>query len=310
MSRHAAGQARMLHVIGNAAVDTIFQVERFPLPGETIVARGMSEDLGGKGANQAVIAARAGAEVRLVAAVGDDGGGVRIRKVLETEGVIADGLVTWAGPTDCSSIYVDAAGENTIVSFTQAAASFDPLGAGAIGNIQPGDIVLCQGNLTVDTLGACLAAARRRGAATVLNASPVFPTRGFDWSLATVVVVNAIEARELGGAEQIGAAARRLRAAGAATVVVTLGSEGVVTIGEEEIRVDAPRVHAVDTTGAGDVFCGVLTAMLGRGLTWRPALAVATEAAAFSVTRHGVTASFPSAGEIRDIVSNQMAGSS
>ena len=189
----------MLHVIGNAAIDTIFRVDRFPLPGETVVARGMSEDLGGKGANQAVVAARAGAKVRLVAAVGDDGAGRRIRDALEAEGVMVDGLFTSAAPTDRSSIYVDAAGENTIVSITEAAAGFDPIASGALASVRPGDTVLCQGNLAVDALVACLTAAGKQGAVTVLNPSPVFATGGFDWRLASVVILNAVEAVKLGG---------------------------------------------------------------------------------------------------------------
>lgn len=300
----------MLHVIGNAAIDTIFRVERFPLPGETVVARCVSEDLGGKGANQAVVAARAGVKVRLAAAVGDDSAGAQIRDALEAEGVIVDGLVTSSAPTDRSSIYVDAKGENTIVSITEAAARFDPISSGVIADIRPDDTVLCQGNLAVDALVGCLEAARKPGAVTVLNPSPVFATRGFDWRLASVVVVNAVEAVELGGTDHYDDAARRLRAAGAGTVVVTLGARGAVSIGEEEIRVEAPEVKAVDTTGAGDVFCGVLTALHVQRLRWQRALAAATEAAAICVTRPGVMASFPSADEIRQIVANHMAGSS
>ena len=301
---------QMLHVIGNAAVDTIFRVDRFPLPGETVVARGVSEDLGGKGANQAVVAARAGAKVRLVAAVGDDAAGLRIRDALRAEGMMVDGLVTSAAPTDRSSICVDAAGENTIVSVTDAAAGFDPIASGALADVRPGDTVLCQGNLTVDALVSCLEAARKQGAVTVLNPSPVFATRGFDWRLASVVIVNAVEAVELGGTDHYDDAARRLRAAGAGTVVVTLGAGGAASIGEGEVRVEAPHVKAIDTTGAGDVFCGVLTALRLQGLPWRRALAVATGAAAICVTRRGVMASFPSADEIRTIVANHMAGSS
>ena len=122
----------MLHVVGNAAIDTVFRVDRFPLPGETIVATAMVEDIGGKGANQAVVAARAGVPVRLVAAVGDDEAAQRIRAALAIEGVIIDGLTIIPGPTDRSSIYVDATGENTIVSLIGAAQAFDPLAIGAL----------------------------------------------------------------------------------------------------------------------------------------------------------------------------------
>src|SRR5262245_29391646 len=121
---HLGRGIAMIHVVGNAAIDTVFRVDRLPLPGETVVAADLSEDLGGKGANQAVMARRSGSKVRLVAAIGDDPAGARIRAVLGGEAVLTDGVVVWPGPTDRSSIYVDAAGENTIVSLTAAARAF------------------------------------------------------------------------------------------------------------------------------------------------------------------------------------------
>ena len=116
----------MIHVIGNAAVDSVIRVERFPRPGETIVALGASEDLGGKGANQAVVAARCGAPVRLVAPIGDDALGERIRSNLAREGVETDGLTTSPYGTDRCVITVDRHGENTILSLIDAARHFDP----------------------------------------------------------------------------------------------------------------------------------------------------------------------------------------
>ena len=233
----------MIHVVGNAAIDTIFRVDRFPLPGETIVAADVSEDLGGKGANQAVMARRTGAKVRLVAAVGDDPAGARIRAVLGAEGVLTDGLVVWPGSTDRSSIYVDAGGENTIVSVTRAAQTFDPLADGKLVDVEPDDVVLCQGNLAVAVLAECLLAARSRGAATVLNPSPLFPARDFDWSRVDTVVLNEVEARALSGNDDSRQGARRLRDAGVRDVVVTLGHEGAAMIGSEciEVRGSASR---------------------------------------------------------------------
>lgn len=295
----------MIHVVGNAAIDTIYRVDRFPLPGETIIARGMTEDIGGKGANQAIVAARAGATVRLVAPVGGDGAASRIRAVLADEGVI-DGLVASNAPTDRSSVYVDAAGENTIVSVTTLAEAFDPLAAGALDDVGAGDVVLCQANIGLSALTACLSAARAKGAPTVLNPSPVFRSAAFDWRLAMVVVLNRIEAEQLTGQNDARMAAARLRAAGAGTVVVTLGSEGAVMVGDGIVDVTAPQVDAVDTTGAGDVFCGMLTAMRARDLSWKDSLALAADAAARSVTRRGVLASFPTSGEIEAMLSRRL----
>lgn len=295
----------MLHVVGNAAIDTIFRVDRFPFPGETIVAQSMAEDIGGKGANQAVVAARAGIPVRLVAAVGDDAAAADLRAQLAAEGVIGDGLRTIAGPTDRSLITVNGAGENTIVSLIGAAQAFDPPAAGALDGLAAGDMVLCQGNLRPEVTVACLERARRAGATTALNPSPVFPSAGFDWRLADLVVVNRIEAQQLGGADDPGEAARRLHAAGAGAVVVTLGGDGALLVADEACAVPAPAVAAIDTTGAGDAFCGMLVAMRICGRSWRQALALAAEAAAIAVTRRGVLKAFPTADEIRTMMANQ-----
>ena len=292
----------MLHVVGNAAIDTIFCVDRLPLPGETVVAAAMVEDIGGKGANQAVVAARAGVPVRLIAAVGDDEAARRIRVALDAEGVISDGLWTIPGPTDRSSIYVDAGGENTIVSLTRAARAFDPLALGALDTLTGDDMLLCQGNLEPGVLASCLAMARQKGALTALNPSPVFLSAGFDWGLADLLVANRIEAKQLTGLDDPTDAARRLRAAGSGTVVVTLGRQGALLVADEVSTVAAPALDAVDTTGAGDAFCGVLVAMRLRGLSWLDALALAAEAAAISVTRRGVLEAFPTVDEIRAMV--------
>ena len=138
----------MIHVVGNAAVDTVIRLDRFPQPGETVVAPGAAEDLGGKGANQAVVIARCQQKVRLVAAVGADAFGDRIRQSLASEGLKVDGLRTWPGPTDRCVIYVDRHGENTIVSVIDAARGFDPIGETGLEHwIAPGDWVVLQGNL-------------------------------------------------------------------------------------------------------------------------------------------------------------------
>ena len=298
----------MIHVIGNAAIDSIYRVDRFPLPGETIVARELSEDLGGKGANQAIIAARAGANVRLIAAIGNDAAGSCIREALEAEGVLTDGLSVWNGSTDRSSIYVDAGGENTIVSVTNAAVAFDPLAAGALAHLKSGDFVLCQGNLSIANLAACLAAAKDRGAVTILNPSPLVHSGDLDWTTVEVAVLNRVEAEQLSSSHDRRHGAQTLLDAGARSVVVTLGRNGAMMIGSERIEIEAPRVAATDTTGAGDVFCGTLTAARAQGAPWRAALAAAVETAAITVTRPGVFSAFPTAKEVRAILSRELEG--
>jgi ribokinase len=291
----------MIHVIGNAAVDSVIRVDRFPRPGETIVALGASEDLGGKGANQAVVAARCGARVRLVAPIGDDALGARIRSSLTREGVQTDGVTTSPYGTDRCVIAVDRDGENTILSLIEAARHFDPIAETRVESwIAPGDIVVMQGNLRPSITRDCLTLAKSKGATTVLNPSPTYAAQDYDWSLVDLVVVNRGEAVELaGGAAE---AARELCNRGAGAVVLTLGADGASFFSANEaFRVAAPKVTAIDAVGAGDVFCGVLISARAHGRGWKEALTAAAEAASTSVTRKGVLASFPSREEMAGI---------
>jgi ribokinase len=286
----------MIHVIGNATIDTVIRLARFPLPGETVVAeQGTAEDLGGKGANQAVVAARCGASVRLVAAIGRDESGRRILANLQHEGVGIGGLHHWDGATDRCIIYVDAAGENTIVSLIDAAAAFDPLALGADADFAAGDHVVLQGNLQPQVTYDCLVAARRRRAITLLNPSPAYQPADYDWSLVDIVVVNRLEAQQLGASDDPLQAARNLIQGGAGAVVLTDGARGATWItNRKALHAEAPAVVPVDTVGAGDVFCGTLVAGLATGRGIETALAAATEAASLAVTRRGVLAAFPS----------------
>jgi len=299
----------MIHVIGNAAVDSVIQVERFPRSGETIVALEASEDLGGKGANQAVAAARCGAPVRLVAPIGDDALGERIRSSLAREGVQTDGVTASPYGTDRCVITVDRHGENTILSLIDAARHFDPIAETQIASwIAPRDLVVMQGNLRPTVTRDCLALAKSKGATTVLNPSPTYAAQDYDWTLVDLVLVNRGEAVDIAScsAEE---AARELCKEGAGAVVLTLGADGAAFFSADDtFRVGAPQVTAIDTVGAGDVFCGVLIAARALGRGWKDALAVAAEAASISVTRKGVLASFPFREEMAGIFEHAAVG--
>jgi ribokinase len=299
----------MIHVIGNAAVDSVIRVERFPRPGETIVALGASEDLGGKGANQAVAAARCGASVRLVAPTGDDALGERIRSSLAREAVLTDGVTTSPYGTDRCVITVDRNGENTIVSLIDAARHFNPIAETRIDSwISAGDLIVMQGNLRPNVTRDCLTLAKSKGATTVLNPSPTYAAQDYDWTLVDLVLINRGEAVELAGGEAE-EAARALCKKGAGAVVLTLGADGAAFFSTDvTFRGAAPRVIAIDTVGAGDVFCGVLIAANALGRGWREALAAAVDAASISVTRKGVLASFPSREEMAGILERAAVG--
>lgn len=289
----------MIHVIGNAAIDTVVRLDRFPRPGETVIALGAAEDLGGKGANQAVAIARCGPPTRLVAAIGADASGERIKASLAAEGVEVESLSIWPGATDRCIVYVDREGENTIVSAIEAALNFEPRNPA----LEPGDWVVMQGNLRPGVTREQLARAKASGASTMLNPSPTWAAREYDWSLADVVVLNRQEAVELGGRDDPRDAARALAKAGAGAVVLTLGPEGAAYFSrEDEFRVEARKVVAVDTVGAGDVFCGTLVCARVRGASWRDALRAAAAAASICVSRAGVQASFPTRSEMEAVM--------
>jgi ribokinase len=205
--------------------------------------------------------------------------------------------------TDRCVITVDRHGENTILSLIDAARHFDPIAETQIDSwTRPGDLVVMQGNLRPNVTRDCLALARSKGATTVLNPSPTYAGDDYDWTLVDLVLVNRGEAVELAGGEAE-EAARELRKKGAGAVVLTLGADGAAFFSADEtFCVPAPQVIAIDTVGAGDVFCGVLVAANVLGRSWKEALTAAAEAASISVTRKGVLASFPSQGEMAAIL--------
>jgi len=289
-----------VHVVGNVCIDTTYRVPRFPAPGETLVASSSFSGIGGKGANQAFAAARAGAQTALYAPVGTDAATIRIRLALHDERL---GLhFTEIGPrTDSSLILVRDDGENLIVSDTACARAFDPLApaAGFAEAVRQGDVVLLQGNLAAGPTIASLEHARGRGAKTILNPSPLEPGCDFAWAMIDLVVANLGEIQRLTGEIDPRAGAAALQERGAGDVVVTLGSEGVFLVtGSGCCRITAPKVRAIDTSGAGDILCGAAAGLIARGLAADAAFAKAVAAAAFSVTRQGALESCPSAAEI------------
>lgn len=284
-----------VHVLGNCTVDLVFRVEHFPEPGETLLAEERFVDLGGKGANQALVAARFGAPVRLVAPLGSDADGAWALARLCGEGLPSDGLIPSQSPTDQSIITVVPSGENMIVSSAAAARSMTADAArSALAGAKAGDIVMVQGNLAQETTEAALRSACEAGAKTMVNPAPIqWPYQGI-WSLCGVAVLNRIECRNLLGTDDPEVALTTLRTFGVDFPVVTLGSDGAVALHREQLlRLPALPAQVVDTAGAGDAFCGALAAGLSRGASAVAALALAMGAAAITVTRRGTQSAFP-----------------
>jgi len=297
-------------VIGNATVDLSYEVPRLPVPGETLLAGAKLVDAGGKGLNQAIVARRAGADVVFCAALGRDAQAAVALERLRCEGLSAGHLARLPVATDESLIFLARSGENTIVSTAAAAQNLAPeMVAAILDRLGPADLVLMQGNLTLETTSFCLRRARAAGACTLLNAAPI----AFDytrlWPEVDVAIVNQVESRVLTGNADPSAAARVLRQAGVGVVVTTLGHDGARMVDQAgECVAPAPDIEALDTTGAGDVFCGVLAAALASRMERAAALRWAVSAASLSVGRRGTASSFPTREELARLRGSALAG--
>ena len=289
----------MLVVVGNTTLDTTFRVERLPVPGETVLASGIAESLGGKGANQAVASARCGASVVFVSAVGTDAAGQQACRILAENGIGLDHIHHHDGDTDRSFIAVSQDGENAIISTYSAASALTPdIVDPALADLRAGDVLLMQGNLSPDVSEYCLRRAKAAGASTVVNPAPIRFRYDDLWPMIGVAVLNAVELADLSGSADAATGGRALRARGAGTVIVTLGADGSVIIGQSVQHVPTPSVAAVDTAGAGDVFCGVLAALIEGGAEIPAAARRAANAAGLSVTRPGTHTAIPTTAEL------------
>jgi ribokinase len=293
-------------VVGSANTDMVLRVPRIPRPGETVLGGAFTMAWGGKGANQAVAAARAGSLVTFVARVGDDVFGERALAGFAADGIDTRFVLRTSGTASgVALINVDERGENSIavasganerLSVADVDAAAEPFAAA--------DVVLMQLESPLETVEAAVRKAEESGKPVILNPAPARP---LDERLLTGVAVltpNETEAELLSGTsvrddDGVRDAAARLRARGPRTVIVTLGERGVYALAPDfEGFVPAFRVEAVDTTAAGDVFNGVLAVALAE---WRPladALRFAQAAAAISVTRPGAQPSAPTRAEI------------
>jgi ribokinase len=283
-------------VVGSANLDLVATTRRLPAPGETVVGSAFAQHPGGKGLNQAVAAARSGASVAFVAAVGDDDAGSTLRSVAEHEGIDVSAVVVAGGvATGRALITVDERGENCIVVIPGANS------LARVGSLPAANLVLAQLEVPVETVVAAFTAARAAGSRTVLNPAPA-PDDGLPpelLALCDVVVPNEHELVLLGGVD-------RLLAGGVGAVVVTRGAAGVtVTEAEHGATRSIPAfdVEPVDTTGAGDAFCGALACRLATGADLFDAARSAAAAGALATTVAGAVPSLPLAADIDRLAS-------
>jgi ribokinase len=297
-----------LVVIGSLNTDLVVRVGSLPGPGETVTGGSFEMSGGGKGANQAVAAARAGASVALVGAVGADEFGARLLDELTGEGVGVAGVARLPGvATGLAAIVVDQKGENQIAV---ASGANHVLGAGdverAFGELDLSAATCALLSLEVSDEVVVEGAGRAAtsGMAVVVNPAPARPLPPELIALRPILTPNEGEAAELTGRDDPAATAAALVEAGAAAALVTAGAQGVfLATGTGVEQIEPPTVSVRDTTGAGDAFSGVLAAGLARGWEVGRAARWATAAAALSVTRPGARGGMPTASEIEAMLS-------
>ncbi|ARC58297.1 Ribokinase [Frondihabitans sp. 762G35] len=293
-------EAGSVVVVGSLNVDHVVTVERHPLPGETVIARSLTFLPGGKGANQAVAAARRGAATTMIGLVGDDGDAEIATSLLAESGVDIAGVGTVEGPTGLATVTVDAAGENTIVVVPGAngrmTADVVERSASVIGGAA---VVILQGEIPADGIARAAQLATGR---LLLNLAPVIELGPDVVRRADPLVVNEHEAALVLGHLRPGQTVPETEAelvaglqdAGVPSVVITLGARGaLVADGDDVHAVPSPRVVAVDSSGAGDAFVGALGAALAAGSTLLEAARQAVRVGAFTVQRAGTQASYP-----------------
>lgn len=298
---------KLILVVGSANTDLVVSAAHFPAPGETIMGDNFIVNNGGKGANQAVAAARLGGDVAFVCKLGTDGFGDNTYRMLESEGIDVSHVTrTSEVSSGVALITVDRNGENTIVVNSGANALLTPKDVDAAEELfEKAGIVLMQLETPVETLVEAAKLGKKHGAKVILNPAPA-PKEPLPEELTgnvDLIIPNETEASQISGVEvkdveTAKQALTAIRTKGAETVL-TLGGKGVAVLdGGELAMVPAYKVKAVDTTAAGDTFCGALCVAMTNGMPMLKALDFANKAASVSVTRAGAQQSMPRLEEV------------
>ncbi|MFD3594733.1 ribokinase [Nocardia sp. NPDC058640] len=287
-------EAPTVVVLGSVNMDLVTSTDRRPAPGETVLGSGFATVPGGKGANQAIAAARSGARVRFLGAIGDDAFGTELASTLSAAGIDISLLRRVDGPSGIASIVVDGAGENSIIVVAGANGRMTELTPAELAAIADADILLCQLEIPLDTVTTATRHARASNTVVALNPSPVRPLPADLWAHVDLAVVNSLEYEHY-SAEMTEVA----------HVVRTLGGAGAVYRGSDGTELSAAGlpVDVVDTTGAGDAFTGGLIATWTQGaptaLTW------ANTAGALATTTLGASSSLPDHARIAAMIATR-----
>lgn len=290
----------MITVLGSINMDLIATPERLPKPGETVMGTSFTTAAGGKGANQALAARRAGSLVRMAGAVGDDRMGSQALALLADAAVDLNGVRSPAEATGTAHILVAEDGENVIVIVPGANGTVsDEDARRTVAGMARGDYLMLQFEIPTAAIEAALAAARQKGVISILNIAPFSPEARRLGAMTDILVANETEFDLFVGRGELSdeareAAMRELHAVSGQTIIVTLGAEGVVAIRKNEMfRAAGLAIEPVDTVGAGDTFCGYLAASLDAGLAFKDALRRAAVAGSLACLKPGAQPSIP-----------------
>ena len=298
-------------VVGSVNMDITARTDKLPDTGETVAARSVEYLPGGKGLNQAVAAAKIGTTVVLAGCLGSDSFADELASFVRRHKIDVSCLRRSEKNSGIALITVDERGQNTIVVAPGSNADVCPEDVKKL-PVSPGDVVVCQFEIPPAAVAAAFAKARRYGARTILNPSPVCPIPDEIFRNTDILIVNETELAFLSRenvdentpAEKIADAAEKLKTAAEQTVIVTLGSRGALVAGSKDMLfVDSYKVPAVDTVGAGDCFAGVFAAKLAEGKDVGENVKTAARAAAVCVTRKGAAPAMPDAGELEHFCS-------
>ena len=294
-------------VVGSLNVDIVAEVDHVPKAGETVKARAAQFYVGGKGGNQAVAAARQGARVRMIGAVGTDLFGPSVRAALAGSGVEIEGVISKEGPTGLAMIAVESDGQNRIIVCEGANAELSPVDVESAldrSPFPPGAAMLVQNEIPRETVARAIHRAHQLGWRVVWNVAPVDPISKGLLAEDDVIVVNETEASALTGLEvtdgrTVREAAKRLLDEGPGLAVVTLGDHGSFALSRAfgEMRIPAFAVDVVDTTAAGDTYIGTFAARWDGVRSPEEALRWAAAASALCVSRRGAQDSIPTGEE-------------
>ena len=299
-------------IIGSSNIDYMVNMDRFPVAGETLEAYNFMQSMGGKGANQAISAFRLGGDVLFVTSLGKDINGKNALDYYKREGLEVLPTLVDDTPTGSAMIWVNSSGENCIVINAGSNKKLTPeviQDADIDSAIKNSDIILLQMEIPYSTVKKICNKAASLNKTVILNVAPATELDPEIIQTIDFLIVNTVEAEMISGikydSNNIAPIMDKLLSLGAKTVILTLGKEGSVIKNNEIYKhIPAFEVKAIDTTGAGDTFCGAFAAELSKGHNWEKALEFATAASAICVTKMGAQLSIPTEEEVINFMKN------